>query len=108
MQGVCLCLANPASHNQVLNLTAGQGRSLNEMAEIVRSRYPKIKVRHIERDGLMPERGTLSVAKAGRLVDYQSNWPLEKGMARYMDWYEGIFKRVKDMPHAPFEPQINE
>ena len=108
IQGVCLCLANPASHNQVFNLTAGQGRSLNDMAEIVRARYPSIKVRHIERDGLMPERGTLNVGKAGKLLGYQSAWPLEKGMARYMDWYEGIFQRVKATPHAPVESQINE
>ena len=78
------------------------------MAELVRNRYPKIRIRHIERDGLMPERGTLNVGKAERLVGYQPSWPLEKGMARYMDWYEGIFKRVKAMPHAPAEPQINE
>jgi nucleoside-diphosphate-sugar epimerase len=108
VQGVCLCLANPASHNQIFNLTAGQGRSLNEMAELVRSRHPKIQVRHIARDGLMPERGTLNVGKAERLVGYQPSWPLEKGMARYMDWYEGIFQRVKAMPHAPAEPQVNE
>lgn len=108
VQGVCLCLANPASHNQVFNLTAGQGRSLNEIVEIVRSRYPKIKVRHIDRDGLMPERGTLSVAKAEKLVGYKASWSLEKGMARYIDWYEGIFQRVKAMPHAPAESQVNE
>jgi nucleoside-diphosphate-sugar epimerase len=108
VQGVCLCLANPASHNQIFNLTAGQGRSLNEMAELVRSRYPKIQVRHIARDGLMPERGTLNVGKAERLVGYQPSWQLEKGMARYMGWYEGIFQRVKAMPHAPAEPQVNE
>lgn len=108
VQGVCLCLANSASHNQVFNLTAGQGRSLNDMAEIVRARYPSIQVRHIERDGLVPERGTLNVGKAGKLVGYQPAWPLEKGMARYMDWYEGMFQRVKVMPHAPAEPQINE
>jgi len=108
VQGVCLCLANPASHNQVFNLTAGQGRSLNDIAEIVRARYPSIKVRHIDRDGLMPERGTLNVGKAGKLVGYHPAWPLEKGMARYMDWYEGIFQRVKAMPHAPAEPQVNE
>lgn len=108
VQGVCLCLANPASYNQIFNLTAGQGRSLNEMADLVRSRYPSIRVRHIARDGLMPERGTLSVAKAAHRVGYQPAWPLEKGMARYMDWYEGIFQRVKAMPHAPAEPQVNE
>lgn len=108
VQGVCLCLANPASHNQVFNLTAGQGRSLNDMAEIVRARYSAVKIRHIERDGLMPERGTLNVGKAQKLVGYQPAWPLEKGMARYMEWYEGIFQRVKAMPHAPAEAQVNE
>jgi nucleoside-diphosphate-sugar epimerase len=108
VQGVCCCLAHPASHNQVFNVTAGQGRSLNEMADIVRARYPSIQIRHIERDGLMPERGTLNVSKAGKLVGYQPAWSLEKGMARYMDWYEGIFQRVKAMPHAPTEPQVNE
>jgi len=25
-----------------------------------------------------------------------------------MDWYEGIFQRVKAMLHAPAEPQVNE
>jgi nucleoside-diphosphate-sugar epimerase len=78
------------------------------MAELVRARYPKIKIHHMERDGLMPERGTLNVSKAGKLIGYQSVWPLDKGMARYMDWYERLFSRVKAMPHAPPESQINE
>ena len=108
VQGLCLCLSKPESQNQIFNLTAGQGRSLNDMAELVRARYPKIKIRHMERDGLMPERGTLNVGKAGKMIGYQSAWPLDKGMAQYMDWYEGLFNRVKAMPHAPAESQINE
>jgi len=108
VQGVCLCLANPASHNQVFNLTAGQGRSLNDMAEIVRARYPSTKVRHIDRDGLMPERGTLNVGKAGKLVGYRPAWSLEKGMKNYMQWYDALMGKLGITKPRKLEAQINE
>jgi nucleoside-diphosphate-sugar epimerase len=108
VNGVCRCIENPAAKNEILNLTYGQGRSLNEMAEIIQSEFPSVKVHHLERDALMPERGTLSVQKARELIGYEPRFPLEKGYRRYIEWYRGLFERVKSAPHVTGAVQVNE
>jgi nucleoside-diphosphate-sugar epimerase len=97
VQGITLCLEKPAARNQVFNMTFGGARSLNQMAEIVKQAFPGIEVKYNPRDALMPERGTLSVEKARKLIGYEPQFPLEKGFVRYIDWYKGLAKR---MPQA--------
>jgi hypothetical protein len=70
VQGIVLCVARPQARNQVFNLTYGGARSLNQMTEIMREQFRGIKVNYQPRDKLMPERGTLSVEKAKRLLGY--------------------------------------
>jgi len=38
----------------------------------------------------MPERGTLSVEKAKRMLGYAPAFPLERGFVRYVEWYKGL------------------
>ncbi|MFM7345228.1 MAG: NAD-dependent epimerase/dehydratase family protein [Tagaea sp.] len=90
VQGVVRAIGNDKAHNQIFNLTYGQGRSLNEMVEILRAHFPKVEVVHHPRDALMPERGTLSIEKARRLLGYEPAMPLEKGYAQYIAWYKAL------------------
>ena len=90
VQGIVLCVARPQARNQVFNLTYGGARSLNQMTEIMREQFRGIKVNYQPRDKLMPERGTLSVEKAKRLLGYAPAFPLEKGFVRYIEWYKGL------------------
>ena len=83
-------VARPEARNQVFNVTYGGARSLNQMAEILREHFPKIEVKYHPRDQLMPERGTLSVDKARRLLGYAPAYPLERGFVGYLDWYKSI------------------
>lgn len=108
VNGICCCVGNPAAKNQVLNLTYGNGRSLNEMAQIVQEEFPGLKVHHLERDALMPERGTLCVDKAKELIGYEPQYPLEIGYRRYIAWYRKLFERVKHLPSPVGVPQVNE
>lgn len=108
VNGVCCCIERPEARNEVFNLTYGRARSLNEMADLVKTAFPKIGVRYMERDALMPERGTLSVAKAKRLVGYAPQFPLEVGYPRYIEWYRGLFERMRATPHVSALPQVNE
>ena len=96
VQGILLCLEKPAARNQIFNLTYGGARSLNQMAEIMKQHFPGIEVKYNPRDQLMPERGTLSVEKARRLLGYQPMFPLEKGFVRYIEWYKGLAKRMPE------------
>jgi nucleoside-diphosphate-sugar epimerase len=108
VDGICKTIEHPESRNQIFNMTFGQGRSLNDMAGIIKKEFPGIKVSHIPRDALMPERGTLNVDKARRMIDYQPHFPLDVGYRRYIEWYRGLFDRVKATPHPTLSPQVNE
>ncbi len=107
VHGVCQCIGRVEARNQVFNLTYGQGRSLNEMAAIVQRHFPEINVRHIPRDALMPERGTLSVDKARRLIGYTPSNPLEKGYEHYIQWYKKLFADLQPSARG-CAPQVND
>lgn len=90
VQGVLRSIALPEARNQTFNLTYGGARTLNQMIELMKQAFPNVEVAHNPRDGLMPERGTLSVDKAKRLIGYEPQYPLEKGFPRYIEWYKRL------------------
>ncbi len=90
VDGVIRAIESPSGANQVFNLTAGQGRSLAELAALLAEHFPDIRVRYAQRDKLTPKRGTLSIAKAAALLGYRPRYSLERGMARYVDWYKEL------------------
>ena len=71
VDGVILSLNNEQAHNQIFNLTYGEGRTLNEMISILKSEFSDLLVEYKPRDTLMPERGTLSIEKARSLLGYE-------------------------------------
>ncbi|MGB8182745.1 MAG: NAD-dependent epimerase/dehydratase family protein, partial [Stellaceae bacterium] len=93
VEGIVLSIAREESRNQTFNLTYGGARSLNQMIEIMRREFPGAEVRYNPRDALMPERGTLSVDKAKRLLGYQPAYPLERGFVEYITWYKGMARQ---------------
>ena len=93
VQGLILCMKKPEARNEIFNLTYGGARSLNQMIEIVKAELPDIVVNYKPRDQLMPERGTLAVDKAGQLLGYKPQWPLEKGFRQYIRWYKDLAGR---------------
>jgi nucleoside-diphosphate-sugar epimerase len=88
IQGVILCITERTARNEVFNLTFGGARRIQEMAQIVLDSFPDQKLSYRPRDSLMPERGTLSIAKARRLLGYSPQYPLERGMNNYISWYK--------------------
>lgn len=96
IQGVILAMAKPEAYNNIFNLTFGGARSLNQMIDIVKAHFPGIEVKYQPRDALMPERGTLSIEKARKLLGFEPQWPLEKGFVRYIDWYKELATRHPD------------
>jgi nucleoside-diphosphate-sugar epimerase len=93
--GILNIINNKNSINQIFNLTYGEGREINEMIDILKESFPKLKVKKVDRDNLMPYRGTLSMNKAKSLLSLKSNWKLEKGYKRYIEWYVDFFNKNK-------------
>lgn len=93
VQGILRCIVTPEARNEIFNLTYGGARSLNQMADIVREHFPDISIKYQPRDALMPERGTLSVEKAKRILGYKPENPLEIGFVKYINWYKEMAER---------------
>jgi nucleoside-diphosphate-sugar epimerase len=87
VEGICLTLEKPAARNQIFNLTYGNGRAVRDLISILRDFFPKLHVDMVERDKLMPERGTLNVDKAKRLLGYAPKNPIDVGYPKYIEWY---------------------
>jgi len=90
VDGLIKVIGHSESRNQIFNLTYGEARDLNQMASVIQSYFPEVSIRYTPKNKLMPERGTLSVDKARRLIGYNPCWPLEKGFARYVEWYQSL------------------
>ena len=90
--GIVKILENESSENQVFNITYGESRSIKDMIDIIEEHFPGIEVQYLPKDKLMPERGTLCVDKAKKLIGYAPQYPLEKGIVKYINWYKETFK----------------
>jgi len=96
-QGILRVITRPESRGEVFNLTYGNARSLNNLAELVQEHFPGTKVNYNPRDALMPERGTLNVEKARRLLGYDPQFPVEKGFVQYLKWYQQLAASQPDL-----------
>tara|TARA_B100001093_G_scaffold52260_1_gene44330 strand:+ start:17263 stop:18300 length:1038 start_codon:yes stop_codon:yes gene_type:complete len=90
INGVVNVIENKSSINQIFNLTYGSARSISEMIDILKLDFPKISIKKIEKDALMPDRGTLSIDKAKSLIGYNPEWSLERGYPEYIKWYKNL------------------
>jgi nucleoside-diphosphate-sugar epimerase len=90
IEGICLALQNPAARNQIFNMTYGASRSVQDLVTIVCQHFPNTPVEYVERDRLMPFRGTLSVDKAARLLGYAPQNPIDVGFPKYIEWYRKL------------------
>ncbi len=87
VSGICGVIESPAAENQTFNLTYGSSRSIKELVEVIRKQFPDVKTENVQRDHLMPFRGTLSVDKARKVFGYDPKNPIEIGIPKYIDWY---------------------
>ena len=79
------------SINQIFNITYGQSKKINNLLSCLEDNFKNLNVSHIDRDKLMPLRGTLSTNKAKKLIGYNPKWPLIKGYQKYINWYKNLF-----------------
>jgi nucleoside-diphosphate-sugar epimerase len=91
--GVELVIEKAAARNQCFNITAGEGRSLVDVAGIIQRHYAA-KWTIGELDPQRPMRGTLSCQLAKDLLGYVPQYKIERGIPEYIAWYEA-FSRAK-------------
>jgi nucleoside-diphosphate-sugar epimerase len=94
VQGILLVLKRPEAKNEIFNLTYGESRAIKDLLELTKEAFPTVRVENVERDHLMPVRGTLSVDKARRLLGYEPVNPVEVGFPKYIEWYRELSRKA--------------
>ncbi|HJX13216.1 MAG TPA: NAD(P)-dependent oxidoreductase [Dehalococcoidales bacterium] len=94
VSGVVNVLENESSRNEIFNMTYGDSRSVAQMAEILTEHFPGVKIHYVPKDKLTPDRGTLAVDKARKMIGYNPRYPLERGFVEYINWYKSIWESI--------------
>lgn len=95
IQGIYKSCINKNSINQTFNITYGNSRKLSELANLVKKEFPNIKINYVGRDKFTPERGTLNIDKAKKLIDYSPQFNLDTGYIKYIQWYKSFWENLK-------------
>ncbi len=95
INGISLCCNNKNAINQTFNLTYGKSKKINELVKILKTEFPKVKIYYKEREKFMPERGTLDIFKAKKLIGYKPINTIETGYVKYISWYKKFWAQLK-------------
>ena len=93
VEGVAHVIDNPNAKNNIFNMTFGSSRSVNDLLNILKLYFPNVKVNYKEREKLMPVRGTLSMEKAKKILNFEPKWKIEEGYKKYIEWYKILYDR---------------
>ncbi|HTR18379.1 MAG TPA: GDP-mannose 4,6-dehydratase [Candidatus Paceibacterota bacterium] len=95
-EGFVLATFSPKALNQTFNITRGEGRSLKELADIIkRLSKKKVVIKSAPADVHRPERGALSIEKAKKLLGYKPKYSLEEGMKKYYEFVKRYYEPQK-------------
>ena len=95
VRGISYCCDNEKALNETFNITYGNARKINDLIIILKNEFPKIKVFYHEKEKFMPERGTLKIDKAKKLLNFQAKDPIEEGYVKYISWYKKFWENLK-------------
>jgi len=94
VHGLTLCCQKENAKNQTFNLTFGSSKKINQLIDILKTEFPKIHINYKEKEKFMPERGTLDVSKAKKILGYTPKNPIEVGYVKYISWYKKFWQNI--------------
>jgi nucleoside-diphosphate-sugar epimerase len=87
--GIIRCALEKKAANKVFNITAGSATSLGDAAEkIIQLTGSNSQIKDTGQNNLYPERGTLDIAEAKNLLNYQPQYNFDQGIKKYYEWLQ--------------------
>ena len=93
--GFFLSIIKEEAKNNIFNITAGEGRSLLEFSNILKNYFPNLTVDLKDVETHRPERGSLDISKAKKILGYNPKFNLDDGLKIYIDYVLGKFQNLK-------------
>jgi len=91
--GCILAATSRKGINQVFNITHGKAETLYKFVKTLSKHFKNLKYKIDKRDNFRPKRGTLSIKKAKKLLNYKPNYSLDKGIIKYLEFINSIKKK---------------
>jgi UDP-glucose 4-epimerase len=87
-KGFVLAATSDRALGETFNLTRGEGRSIEDLADVILKLNPTSQSKKVVRDAVSfrPNRGALDISKARELLGYNPEHSLEAGMLKYLDF----------------------
>jgi len=93
-EGIYKVIANKKkSTKQIFNVTYGRAKSLIDIKKLIKQKFKYQEFTNLKRDKLMAMRGTLSINKARKLINYKPQFDLVRGFKQYYTWYKDIYEK---------------
>jgi len=83
-KGFVLAATKLAAVGETFNITLGRAHTLLDFVKGLQKHFPNLRYEVTERDAFRPKRGTLSIDKARRLLGYEPQYPLQRGIDEYV------------------------
>ncbi len=90
VEGLILVAVKTKANGETFNMTYGKGRKLIDFVNILKKYYPNLKFQVKPKDKLKPSRGTLSIQKAKKLLNYHPKINIELGIKKYLNYLKDI------------------
>ena len=78
--------------NQIFNITCGKGQTLFSYVSYLKSEFPELRYVIRKKDKTKPSRGTLSINKAKKLLNYKPKYSLKDGIKEYIKFLKKTYK----------------
>jgi nucleoside-diphosphate-sugar epimerase len=89
VDGIIRCALEKQAANKIFNITAGNAINLHEAAKkIIQLTGSRSQVKDTGKNKLYPNRGTLDVSQAQKLLGYQPQHSFDQGIAKYYEWLQ--------------------
>ncbi len=93
-EGIKLVTLSDQSIHETFNITFGEGHNLNDLVSVIRCLYPSVIVDNVQEESFRPNRGTLDINKAKRILGFDPRVNLEEGVKRYARYLEPIYQNI--------------
>ncbi len=85
-RGFVLAATHPAAVGETFNITYGKAVTLVEYVQELKKYFPNLQYEVGARDAFRPKRGTLAIEKARKLLGYEPQYDIARGVKEYIEF----------------------